>query len=104
MPSNSRRWSSCTPVKRNGAISRPPRHPEGIEKIIAAALIADRVGGALEQQHRVHPRRVEGGGKTREGVLLAVEPQDVAIDDKKAFAEQRQRARHPAAGFEQLVF
>src|SRR5229473_5098457 len=84
-------------------LAAPPRHPQGIEKIVAAALVADRIGGALEEEHRVHPRRVEGGGEADEGVILAVEPQDIAIDDEKAFSEQWQGARHPAAGFEQLV-
>src|SRR5207244_13252096 len=65
------------------ALAAPPRHPERVEKIVATALIADRVGGALEQQDRVHPRRIERGGEAGEGVVLAVEPEDVAVDDEK---------------------
>ncbi len=36
-------------------------------------------------------------------MIGAVEPQHVAVDDKKPLVQQRQRPRHPAAGFEQLV-
>ena len=86
------------------ALAAPPRNPEGIEKIVAAPLIADRRDGALQQEHRVHGSRVERAGEAGEGMILAVEPQDIAVDDKKAFAEQRQRPTNPAAGFEELLF
>src|SRR5208337_1967789 len=80
------------------ALAAPTRPSQRIEKIIAAALVADRRDGPLQQQGCVHLRRVEGGGEAKQGGVLAVEPEDVGVDDEKDIAEQRQGARHAAAG------
>ena len=47
---------------------------------------------------------IEGGGEPLQGAILAVEPEHVAVDDKKDVIEQWQRPRDAAAGIEQLGF
>ena len=47
---------------------------------------------------------IEGGGEPLQGAILAVEPEHVAVDDKKDVVEQWQRPRDTAAGIEQLGF
>ena len=89
-------------IGRDLALAPPSRCAGRIEKIIADAVITDRACRALQQQERVHPLRVEHLRQPAQRTGHAVEPQDVAIDDKEAVVEQRQGVLYPATGFEQF--
>jgi hypothetical protein len=75
-----------------------------VDQIVAAALIADRRHGALQQQGCVHAFGIKSGGEALQGALLTVEPEHVAVDDKKGVIEQWQRTRDAAASLQQLGF
>src|SRR5260370_26670314 len=76
--------------------------PRCVNQIVAAALVADRRHGPLQQQDCVHALRIKGGAEPLQGAILAVEPEHFAVDDEKDVVEQRQRPRDADAGSEQI--
>ena len=75
-------------TRRDLALAAAVRVSRRVDQIVANALVADRSHGPLQQQHRVHTFGIEGGGEPLQGALLAVEPEYVAVDDKKGVIEQ----------------
>ncbi len=66
-----------------------------VQHEVAAPVIAHGRRGALQQHERVEARRVERSGEAQQRRVLAVAPQDVAVDDEEPLAEMRQRVGQP---------
>src|SRR5262245_37967378 len=54
---------------------------ELIDEEIAPAVIADCRGGGLQEQEPIHPFYVPELGETEQRIHLAIEPDDLAVDD-----------------------
>src|SRR6267142_6472857 len=91
-------------VGRDLALAAAARSSQRVEEVVAAALVADRRHGPLQQQDGIHLGGIEGAGEPEQCGILAVEPEHVAVDDEKRLAEQWQGAGDAAAGVEQLRF
>src|SRR5262245_569849 len=83
----------------------PAQAAERVAEIVARSLIAKSGRRALEQQQRVHSRVVPGLTQALQSRVLAVEPQDVGVDDEERCRPQlAECVLHPATGLEQLDF
>src|SRR6185437_8711337 len=88
---------------RRLALAAAARQPERIEEVVAGPVIAEGGRRFLQQQHGVGLVLAPGAREARQRRHLAVEPQDVAVDDEEALVEQRQRLDDAAARFQQLA-
>src|SRR6202022_1434925 len=86
------------------ALTAAARSSQGVEEIVADALVAYRSHRALQQEDRVHAGGIEGVREAKQSGFLAVEPEYVAVHDKKRLAEQWQGAGDAPARVEQLRF
>src|SRR5712671_6113948 len=91
-------------VRSDLALAAAMRFSRGVEEIIAVALISNRGHRPLQQQDGVDMIRIEGAGEAQQGMILAVEPEYIAVDDEKRIVEQRQGVFDAAAGVEELGF
>src|SRR6516225_2083324 len=96
--------NACEKIGGHLVLAAVARFSGRVEKIIAAALIPDCGYRPLQQQDRIHMIGIEFVSEAQQGVILAVEPEYVAVHDEKCVVEQWQGAFNATARVEELGF